>query len=145
MPSTLNPYISFKDNTRDAMAFYQSVLGGELTVSTFADLHAAMDPSEADLVMHSVLTTPGGFTLMASDTPARMEYTPGTNFSLSLSGDAESEDELRRYWDGLSEGATITMPLQKAVWGDTFGMLTDRFGIGWLVNIAGDDAPTGHS
>ena len=145
MTATLNPYISFKDTTRDAMTFYQSVLGGDLTISTFADLHAAQDPSEADLVMHSLLRTPSGFTLMASDTPARMEYAPGNNFSISLSGDSESEDELRGYWDRLSDGATVSMPLEKAIWGDTFGMLRDRFGIAWLVNIAGDDTPTGHS
>ncbi|MDQ0261867.1 VOC family protein [Sinomonas atrocyanea] len=137
MPATLNPYLSFKDNARDAMTFYQSVLGGELSISTFDDLHAATDPSEGPLVMHSQLTTPSGFTLMASDTPSRMEYHPGNNFSVSLSGGPETEDELRGYWDRLTEGATVAMPLEKAVWGDTFGMLTDRFGIAWLVNIAG--------
>ncbi|MGY3565278.1 VOC family protein [Sinomonas sp. RB5] len=137
MPATLNPYLNFKDNARDAMTFYQSVLGGDLTISTFDDLHAAMDPSEGPLVMHSQLTTPGGFTLMGSDTPPRMEYRPGNNFSVSLSGGQETEEELRGYWDRLAEGATVSMPLQKAIWGDTFGMLTDRFGIAWLVNIAG--------
>lgn len=143
MPAILNPYISFKDNARDAMTFYQSVLGGELNISTFDDLHAAMDPSEGPLVMHSQLTTPSGFTLMGSDTPSRMEYNPGSNFSVSLSGGAETEEELRGYWDKLSAGATITMPLEKAVWGDTFGMLTDKFGIAWLVNIAGEGTPGG--
>lgn len=137
MPAILNPYLNFKDNARDAMTFYQSVLGGELTISTFDDLHAAMDPSEGPLVMHSQLTTPAGFTLMGSDTPPRMEYRPGNNFSVSLSGGPETEEELRGYWDRLTEGATVSMPLQKAIWGDTFGMLTDRFGIAWLVNIAG--------
>ncbi|WP_138445230.1 VOC family protein [Sinomonas susongensis] len=135
MPTILNPYLSFKDNARDAMNFYQSVLGGDLTISTFEDLHAAQDESEGQLVMHSMLTTPSGITLMASDTPERMEYQPGTNFSISLSGD--DEEELRGYWDKLTDGATITMPLEKAVWGDTFGMLVDKFGIPWLVNVAG--------
>jgi PhnB protein len=145
VPATLNPYISFKDNARDAMTFYQSVLGGDLNISTFDDLHAAQDPSEGTLVMHSQLTTPGGFTLMASDTPARMEYTPGNNFSISLSGGPETEAELRGYWDKLVDGATVSMPLEKAIWGDTFGMLTDRFGVAWLVNIAGDAAQAGGS
>lgn len=135
MPTILNPYLSFKDNARDAMNFYQSVLGGDLTVSTFDDFHAAQDESEGPLVMHSMLTTPTGITLMASDTPERMEYRPGTNFSISLSGD--DEEELRGYWDKLTDGATITMPLEKAMWGDTFGMLVDKFGISWLVNVAG--------
>ena len=138
MPTTLNPYISFKDNAREAMNFYQSVLGGDLTVSTFDDFHAAQDASEGPLVMHSQLSTPNGLTLMASDTPSRMEYSPGTNFSISLSG--EDETELRGYWDKLTDGATVTMPLEKAMWGDTFGMLVDKFGVAWLVNISGQPA-----
>ncbi|GHG55840.1 VOC family protein [Sinomonas cellulolyticus] len=144
MPAILNPYLSFKDNAREAMTFYHSVFGGELNVSTFDDLHAAQDASEASLVMHSQLTTPSGFTLMGSDTPSRMEFERGSNsFSVSLSGGPDAEDELRGYWDRLTEGATVSMPLEKAIWGDTFGMLTDRFGIAWLVNIAGEQAPGG--
>ncbi|MDQ4504509.1 VOC family protein [Sinomonas sp. ASV322] len=138
MPTILNPYISFKDNAREAMEFYQSVLGGELTVSTFDDLQAAQDPAEGSLVMHSQLNSPSGLTLMGSDTPSRMEYQPGTNFSISLSGDDEAE--LRGYWDKLTDGATVTMPLEKAIWGDTFGMLVDKFGVAWLVNITGQPA-----
>ena len=82
--------------------------------------------------------TPEGFTLMASDTgPGMGEVVAGSNVAISLSGDDES---LRRYWEGLSEGATITMPLEKQMWGDEFGMLTDRFCISWLVNISGGSA-----
>ncbi|GAB3273354.1 VOC family protein [Sinomonas notoginsengisoli] len=143
MPATLNPYISFKDNARDAMTFYQSVFGGELTISTFDDLHAAQDASEGPLVMHAQLETPSGFTLMASDTPDRMEYRPGNNFTVSLSGAPDVADELRGYWDKLADGAEVTMPLEKAMWGATFGMLTDKFGIAWLVNIGGASAPGG--
>jgi PhnB protein len=141
MPTILNPYLSFKDNAREAMNFYQSVLGGDLTVSTFDDFHAAQDPSEGPLVMHSQLNGPNGLVLMASDTPSRMEYQPGTNFSISISGD--DEDEIRGYWDKLADGASITMPLEKAMWGDTFGMLVDKFGIAWLVNIAGQPSEEG--
>ncbi len=86
--------------------------------------------------MHSMLTTGGGMVLMASDTPNSMGYTPGTNYSVSLSGDDEAE--LRGWWTGLSDGATITMPLEQAPWGDSFGMLIDRFGVAWMVNIAGN-------
>jgi len=77
-------------------------------------------------------------TLMASDTPARMEYRPGNNISLSLSG--ENEAELTAYFQKLSAGGTITMPLTKAMWGDMFGMCTDKFGVGWLVNISAPKA-----
>ncbi len=131
----LNPYISFKDNARAAMEFYKTVFGGKLTVNTFKEFHASDDASEDDKVMHSVLEADNGITFMASDTPNRMEHKPGNNMSMSLSG--ENEEELRGYWDKLSEGATPMMPLEKAPWGDTFGMLTDKFGIAWMVNIAG--------
>jgi PhnB protein len=138
MSSKLNPYINFKDSTRSAMEFYRSVLGGELVVNTFGDFQAGHDPADQDLVMHSQLETPGGFTLMCADTPSFMEYSPGASISVSLSGDDEAE--LRGYWDGLTDGATIVAPLDKAPWGDTFGMLVDKFGINWLVNIAGAPA-----
>jgi PhnB protein len=137
MTTRLNPYLNFRDRTREAMEFYHSVFGGELTMSTFAEMHASEDPAEQDKIMHSQLVTENGLTLMAADTPNYMDYTPGTNtFAVSLSGD--DEGELRGYWDKLSDGANVTMPLDKAPWGDLFGMCTDRFGIPWLVNIAGE-------
>jgi PhnB protein len=129
----LNPYISFKDTAREAMEFYKSVFGGKLTVNTFKEFHASQDPSEENKIMHSVLETDNGIMFMAADTPNSMKYQPGKNISMSLSGD--SEDELRGYWEKLSLGATIEQPLEKAPWGDTFGMLTDKFGIHWMVNI----------
>jgi PhnB protein len=116
------------------MEFYKSVFGGKLAMSTFKEFHASEDPAEGNKIMHSVLEADNGITFMASDTPASMEYHGGANISLSLSGDDQTE--LRGYWDKLSEGGQIKMPLEKAPWGDTFGMLTDRFGINWLVNIS---------
>jgi PhnB protein len=134
MTVQLNPYLSFRDNAREAMTFYQSVLGGELTVSTFAEFHASDDPAEQDKVMHSHLETADGLVLMGADTPARMEYQPQAGVSVSLSGDDEAK--LRGYWEGLSEGGTVTMPFEKAPWGATFGMCVDRFGTTWMVNVA---------
>jgi len=118
----LNPYLSFRDNAREAMTFYHSVFGGELTVSTFADFHANADPTEQHMIMHSQLETPDGLMLMGADTPEGMEYRPQAGVSVSLSGDDEAR--LRGYWERLSEGGTVTMPFEKAPWGDTFGMLT---------------------
>jgi PhnB protein len=138
MRTTLNPYINFKNNTREAMEFYHTVFGGKLNISTFKDFHASQDPSEDNLIMHAQLETDNGITLMASDTPNRMEYRPGTNISISLSGDNEAE--LKGYFEKLSAGGTITMPLEKAMWGDSFGMFTDKFGVQWLVNISGQSA-----
>jgi PhnB protein len=139
MSTHLNPYLGFRDNARQAMEFYHSVFGGELTMSTFAEFHASEDPAEQDKIMHSSLATEGGLMLMASDTPNQMEYSPGTSHSISLSG--EDEPELRGYWEKLSDGGTVTMPLERAPWGDTFGMCADKFGVSWLVNIAGSAQP----
>lgn len=140
MPIRLNPYLGFRDTARQAMEFYSTVFGGELTVSTFGDFQASDDPAEKDKVMHSQLETPGGLVLMAADTPDRMPYTPGDNFSVSLSGDSGSDAELRGYWEKLADGGKVLEPLAVAPWGDAFGMVTDRFGTTWLVNIAGDAA-----
>ena len=133
MQSKLNPYLGFRDNTREAMEFYRSVFGGDLHISTFKELNGSQDPSEDNLIMHSVLEAENGITFMASDTPSRMEYHPGTNMSMSLSGDNEAE--LTGYYEKLSAGGTVSMPLSKAIWGDSFGMFTDKFGVSWVVNI----------
>ena len=133
MATLLNPYISFKNNARQAMDFYQTVFGGKLTMNTFKEFNASQDPSEDNLIMHAQLEGDHGIVFMASDTPARMEHKPGNNISMSLSG--ENEAELRGYFDKLSAGGMVTIPLEKAMWGDSFGMLVDKFGIGWMVNI----------
>ncbi|MET8874074.1 VOC family protein [Nocardia sp. NPDC004604] len=133
MASRLNPYISFGDTARAALEFYRDVFDGTLSIQTFGDM-GDKDAPGADLVMHGMLETPSGFTLMASDTPPGMEYKPGSSISISLSGD--DADELRGYWDELTAGGTITVPLEKQMWGDEFGMCMDRFGIAWMVNIS---------
>ena len=138
MPSSLNPYLNFRDNAREAMEFYQTVFGGKLEMQTFKEYHASQDPSEDNKIMHAVLTADNGIVFMASDTPNSMEYRTGTNMSMSLSGD--NETELGGYYEKLSAGGTIGMPLEKAPWGDTFGMFTDKFDVSWLVNISGHKA-----
>jgi PhnB protein len=133
MASRLNPYISFENNARQAMEFYRGVFGGNLTLNTFGEL-GAQDSPDADKIMHSQLETDSGFTLMASDTPAGMQRNPGDNITISLSGD--DANELRGYWEQLSDGGTVTMPLEKQMWGDEFGMCVDRFGVPWMVNVS---------
>jgi PhnB protein len=138
MSVQLNPYLSFRDNAREAMEFYRSVFGGELRVNTFKEYNASSGPSEDDLVMHAQLEGEHGVVFMGSDTPQRMEYKPGSNFSMSLSGDDDAV--LRGWFQKLAYGGTVTMPLEKAMWGDTFGMVVDRYGVNWLVNISGSAA-----
>ena len=133
MTTILNPYLNFDRTTREAMEFYQSVFGGDLNVMTFGDMGDEGDTKDG--VMHSQLTTPDGFTLMASDPPPGEAATPGTLGGVSLSGDDEAK--LTGWWDALSDGGTVTVPLEKQMWGDAFGMCVDRFGTPWLVNIAG--------
>jgi PhnB protein len=132
MASRLNPYLSFNGNARQAMEFYASVFGGNLNLSTFADL-GMKDAAVADKIMHGQLETEAGYTLMAADTPPGMEFQGMHGFGVSLSGD--DGDVLRGYWDKLSAGGNVTMPMQKQAWGDEFGMVTDKFGVPWLVNI----------
>ncbi|MDQ7909552.1 VOC family protein [Phytohabitans sp. ZYX-F-186] len=133
MASRLNPYINFDGNARQALEFYKDVFGGELALSTFGQFPGA-DPATADKIMHGQLETPSGYTLMASDTPPDWQIDPGNNITVSLSGD--DADELHGYWDKLADGGTVTVPLEKQMWGDEFGQCVDRFGISWLVNIS---------
>jgi len=132
MTSRLNPYLSFDGTARDAMEFYRSVFGGDLTISTFGESGMPEGPG-SDKVMHAQLETPKGFTLMASDTPPGMDFAaPNGAISVSLSGD---EEDLRGYWEKLADGGNVTMPLEKQMWGDEFGMCVDRYGTPWMVNI----------
>jgi PhnB protein len=131
MASQLNPYLNFDGAARQAMEFYRDVFGGELTLTTFGEFGAG-DGADADKVMHGQLQTGGGYTIMGADVPGHMEYERPAGFAVSLSGD---DSALRGYFEKLSAGGAVTMPLAKQAWGDEFGMLTDQFGIQWMVNI----------
>lgn len=134
MSSRLNPYIAFAGTAREAMEFYKSVFGGNLTLSTFGEFGAPPEPALADKIMHAMLETDAGYTIMASDTAPGMNIAPGNNISISLSGD--DGDLLRGYWQKLADNGTVIMPLEKQMWGDEFGQVTDDYGIAWMVNIA---------
>ncbi|HEY6742972.1 MAG TPA: VOC family protein [Lapillicoccus sp.] len=137
MSMRLNPYLQFSDNAAEALDFYQSVLGGEVVVSRFKEY--GTEGADGDLVMHGQLETDAGFTIMAADTPSFMSArAKESNITVSLSGD--DSDALRRYWQGLSDGANVSTPLEKQMWGDEFGQLTDKYGVGWLVNISGSQS-----
>lgn len=139
MTANLNPYLNFRGDARAAMTFYQTVFGGELRVGSFREFGMPVGDGEEDLVMHAQLDIDGSPWLMGSDVPSHMGYATGENaFSVSLSGDDEST--LSGWFAALAEGGTVSQPLEKAAWGDSFGMLKDRFGISWLVNIAGTSA-----
>jgi PhnB protein len=132
MASRLNPYLSFAGTARQAMEYYKDVFGGELTVSTFGEF--GQEGPDADKVMHAQLEAPNGFALMGADSPSGMDYSPGNTITVSLSGDDTAA--LHGYWDKLANGGKVTMPLEKQMWGDEFGMCVDQFGVPWMVNIA---------
>ena len=132
MTSRLNPYLSFRGNARQAMEFYQGVFGGTLRLNTFGEFNPEAGPI-ADQIMHGMLETPSGYTIMGADTPPEMAHNPGDNITVSLSGDDSSE--LHGYWDKLSASGAVSVPLEKQMWGDEFGQCTDRFGVPWMVNI----------
>jgi PhnB protein len=137
MSSQLNPYLNFNGNARPALEFYASVFGGNLSLNTFAQFGAEGSP-DAERIMHGMLETDAGYTIMGADITSDMEYHPMAGFSVSLSGD--DAEALRGYWEKLSASGATTMPMQKQVWGDEFGMCVDGFGVAWLVNITQSQA-----
>ena len=134
MGSQLNPCLAFTGNARQAMEFYREVLGGELDLGTYGDFGSPEAPNaDPGKIMHSVLSTPDGYTLMAWDVPERVPFQPGNNVALFLGGD---DATLRDRFERLSVGGTVTLPLEKQSWGDEAGSLVDKFGITWMVNLA---------
>src|ERR1700761_2828144 len=128
MASVLNPYLNFNGNARQAMEFYRDVFGGDLMITTFAELGAA-DGADADKVMHAGLETTKGYTLYGSDVPSHMQpYQPPAAFAVSISGD---DPILRDYFEKLSAGGGGARAQGKAAGGVGSGMLTDPFGIPW--------------
>lgn len=135
MSVALTPYLNFDGNTREAMEFYHGVLGGELTVTSFAEgMGGEADPALADRVMHAGLFVAPGLYLMASDTMPGQPSSPNGTLSLS-SADAADAATLRGYWEGLVADGTVVMPLELAPWGDMYGMLVDRFGVSWMADF----------
>lgn len=132
MSTRLNPYLAFNGNACQAMEFYAGVFGGHLAFNTFKELGGENSP-DAERIMHGLLETAAGYTIMAGDISSGTPYEAMAGCSVSLSGD--DGDLLRGYWEKLSASGTITMPLQKQIWGDEFGMCIDKFGVAWMVNI----------
>lgn len=129
MTLTLAPYLNFPGNTREAMGFYQTVFGGELTISTFGEY--GMEPSDG--TMHAQLTLES-LVLMASDAmPGAEDTWGGTRVYLALVGD--DLEAATAWFDALAEGGSIGMPLEKQMWGDMYGILKDKYGLEWMFNI----------
>ncbi len=139
MQARINPYISFNGNAREAMERYKELFGGSLTQTTFKEGGMSQGDADAELIMHSQLETDNDMVLMGADMPPSMEYKPAGNVSVSLSG--TNVEELRAAFAGLSDGGMIVEPMEKAPWGDWFGMVVDRFGVFWMVNASEQTHP----
>lgn len=150
MTFALHAYLTFPGTSREALEFYRGIFGGELTVTTFGEFHAVPEGSDsAGKVMHAALATQR-FTLFASDQIAEMpgEVTYGNSVHLALMGRGiDALEELTVAFEKLAEGGTVTMPLEKQMWGDHYGAVVDRYGVSWMVDVgevedaAGTDGP----
>ena len=127
-------HLNFRGDARAALEFYQSVSGGALTAVTYEDAHYVQDPAEAQQVMWGQVTANTGFHVMAYDVPSATSYDPGEKpFFLSLRG--ETAEEVTEFWEKLSDGASVVVPLAPAPHAPLYGMLIDPFGITWVVDV----------
>ena len=129
---TLTPYLNFNGNTAEAMKFYQSILGGELTMQTFGEAKMSSSPKDKDLIVHAALKN-DALSMMASDGQPSQKVKFGDNIHMSIAG--QDNSKLTEIFTKLGRGGKVDMPLAKQFWGDTFGMVTDKFGVHWMVNI----------
>jgi PhnB protein len=130
----LDVYLYFKGQCREAMEFYKSVFGGDLVVQTYADMPGMdKDESTKDWLMHARLEG-GDIKLMASDTDKASPV--AAKVDLSLGGTEADEARMREIFKKLGEGGKVHSGLKKEFWGDTFGSLTDKYGVNWMMNIA---------
>ncbi|MBV9989271.1 MAG: VOC family protein [Chitinophagaceae bacterium] len=130
-------YVNFNGNTEEVFNFYASGLGGQIVnVQRFSDSPQGgqLPEAERNKIMHIALEAPGGIRLMGTDHQESMSgpFNPGNNFSLSLHPDSEELSD--KFFNNLSAGGTVIMPMSKAPWGDYFGMFKDKFGMTWMIN-----------
>ncbi|MGY2009913.1 VOC family protein [Nocardia gipuzkoensis] len=130
-------HLNFRGDARAALEFYRAVFGGDLAAVTYKDAGNVQEPAEADQVMWGQVAADNGFHVMAYDVPATMAYDQGENsFFVSVRGD--TAEEVTGYWEKLSDGATIVIPIGPASWAPVYGMLKDRFGVVWVLDVVSE-------
>lgn len=135
MTVSVVPHINLRGQAREALQFYQSVFGGDITAMTYRDAHAVRDPQDADRVMWGQVRAADGFQVMAYDVPTDTAWQPGENAYFICTGCSTAEEATAR-WAKLSTGATVIQPLAPAQWAPLYGMLKDKFGVTWVVNVS---------
>lgn len=134
-------HLNLRGNARAALEFYQSVFGGELVAVTYRDAQNVQNPDEADQIMWGQVISGNGFHIMAYDVPSSMPWSQGEKpFFVSVRG--KDADEITAYWKKLGDGATVVQPLAPAGWAPLYGMLTDQFGVTWVLDVVADDNPS---
>ncbi len=134
MSITTTTHLNFRGDARAALELYQSVFGGDLSAVSYADAHSVQNPAEADQIMWGQVASADGFHVMAYDVPSSRAWEPGVApFFVSVRG--ADADEIRRYWDRLADGSTVVVPLAPAPWAPLYGMMTDRFGVTWVLDV----------
>lgn len=135
MTVQVTTHLNFDGQAREALAFYATVFGGEPILVTYGELAGEVDPEQARKIIWGQVASDAGFRIMAYDVQPERPWHPGENaFYVSLRG--SSQDEVTTYWQGLSAGATVLQPLGPSAWSPLYGMLKDRFGITWVVDLA---------
>lgn len=140
MSIAVTNHLNFRGEARAALEFYKSVFGGDTTILTYKDAHNVQAPAEAEQVMWGQVAAKNGFRVMAYDVPSKQPWEPGKNaFFVSVRGD--STDEIVAIWEKLAAGATVVVPLAKSGWSPLYGMLKDRFGVTWVIDVAAEYKP----
>ncbi|WP_127480213.1 VOC family protein [Nocardioides pantholopis] len=134
------PHLNFRGQARAALEFYRSVFGGDLVAVTYQDAHSVERPDEADQVMWGQVVSGDGFHVMAYDVPSSRPWSPGqAPYFVSVRG--QDAEEVAAYWHRLAAGASVVVPLAPAGWAPLYGMLTDRFGVTWVLDVAAEPVP----
>jgi PhnB protein len=127
-------HLNFRGDARAALGFYYSVFGGNQMLITYADAHAVQNPTEANQIIWGQVASPDGFHVMAYDVPSAMGWNPGEiPFFVSVRGD--DAEQLTSLWGRLSAGGTIKQPFGPSGFSPLYGMVTDPFGVTWVVDL----------
>jgi len=137
MSITTTTHLNFRGDARAALEFYRSVFGGRIALVTYADAQRVADPAEAGQIMWGEVEAENGFHVMAYDVPGAQSYHPGDK-PVFVSVRGRDAEEITAFWKALTDGATIVQDLGPAGWSPLYGMLTDRFGVTWVLDVAVD-------